>query len=69
MLLGDMGVDVLPERFRLGVVDGLDVGYERISAINPRIVYCSISGYGQDGPYRELVGHDIKAGGRRGDRV
>ncbi len=51
--------DVFLEGFRPGVVDRLDVGYERISAINPRVVYCSISGYGQDGPYRELVGHDI----------
>ena len=51
--------DVFLEGFRPGVVDRLEVGYERIAAINPRIVYCSISGYGQDGPYRDLVGHDI----------
>jgi crotonobetainyl-CoA:carnitine CoA-transferase CaiB-like acyl-CoA transferase len=51
--------DVFLEGFRPGVVDRLGVGYDRVSEINPRIVYCSLSGYGQTGPYRELVGHDI----------
>jgi crotonobetainyl-CoA:carnitine CoA-transferase CaiB-like acyl-CoA transferase len=51
--------DVLLEGFRPGVVDRLGIGYETIRQINPRLVYCSLSGYGQDGPYRELPGHDI----------
>jgi len=51
--------DVVVEGFRPGVMDRLGVGYERVREINPRIVYCSISGYGQDGPYSNMVGHDI----------
>jgi len=51
--------DVIVESFRPGVVDKLDIGYETIRQINPRIVYCSISGYGQTGPWAELAGHDI----------
>lgn len=51
--------DVVLEGFRPGVVQRLGADYETLSAINPRIVYCSLSGYGQDGPYRDLVGHDI----------
>ena len=51
--------DVVLEGFRPGVVKRLGVDYETISKINPRIIYCSISGYGQDGPYAGLVGHDI----------
>lgn len=52
-------VDVIVEGFRPGVVKRLGVDYETITKINPRIIYCSISGYGQDGPYRDLPGHDI----------
>jgi crotonobetainyl-CoA:carnitine CoA-transferase CaiB-like acyl-CoA transferase len=51
--------DVVMEGFRPGVVQRLGVDYATVSGINPRIVYCSISGYGQDGPYRDLPGHDI----------
>jgi crotonobetainyl-CoA:carnitine CoA-transferase CaiB-like acyl-CoA transferase len=51
--------DVLVESFRPGVMDRLGVGYETLSARNPAMVYCAITGYGQDGPYRDLVGHDI----------
>ncbi|GMU41302.1 MAG: CoA transferase [Chloroflexota bacterium] len=51
--------EVFLEGFRPGVTDRLGVGYEAIRATNPRIVYASLSGFGQTGPYRDLVGHDI----------
>ncbi len=51
--------DVIIESFRPGVTKRLGVDYETIKKINPRIVYCSVSGYGQDGPYKNLPGHDI----------
>ena len=51
--------DVLVESFRPGVTARLGVGYAALSAINPRLVYCSITGYGQDGPYRDEPGHDL----------
>ncbi len=51
--------DVVAEGFRPGVVKRLGVDYDTVSARNPRIVYCSLSGYGQTGPYAQLVGHDI----------
>jgi crotonobetainyl-CoA:carnitine CoA-transferase CaiB-like acyl-CoA transferase len=50
--------DVVLEGFRPGVVERLGVDYKSVCAVNPRIVYCSISGYGQTGPYRDRVGHD-----------
>jgi len=51
--------DVLLESFRPGVMDRLGVGYERLRQENPGLVYCAISGYGQDGPYRDRAGHDM----------
>jgi alpha-methylacyl-CoA racemase len=51
--------DVIVESFRPGVVDKLGVGFAAVTAVNPKIAYCSISGYGQDGPYKDLAGHDI----------
>ncbi len=51
--------DVLLESFRPGVLDRLGVGYERLRAENPRLVYCAITGYGQDGPNRDRSGHDM----------
>jgi crotonobetainyl-CoA:carnitine CoA-transferase CaiB-like acyl-CoA transferase len=51
--------DVVVESFRPGVMDRLGVGWEALRARNPRIILCSISGYGQDGPYRERAGHDL----------
>ncbi|MCX6389117.1 MAG: CoA transferase, partial [Solirubrobacterales bacterium] len=50
--------DVVLESFRPGVLDRLGVGYEALKQVNPGIVYCAISGYGQDGPQREAAGHD-----------
>jgi crotonobetainyl-CoA:carnitine CoA-transferase CaiB-like acyl-CoA transferase len=58
--------DVLLESFRPGVMDRLGLGWEALSAVNPRLVYCAITGYGQDGPYRDLVGHDINYMGYAG---
>lgn len=55
------GADVVLENFRPGTADALGVGYSHLQAINPRIVYCSISGFGQDGPYRDLPGYDAIA--------
>ncbi|GAB4234017.1 MAG: CaiB/BaiF CoA-transferase family protein [Deltaproteobacteria bacterium] len=51
--------DVVVEGFRPGVVSRLGIGYEAVAAVNPMIVYCSISGYGQDGPMRDVPGHDV----------
>ncbi|HEX9312271.1 MAG TPA: CaiB/BaiF CoA-transferase family protein [Actinomycetota bacterium] len=51
--------DVLLESFRPGVMDRLGVGPERLGESNPSLVYCAITGYGQDGPYRDRAGHDI----------
>lgn len=51
--------DVIIESFRPGVMDKLGIGYAAVAAVNPKIAYCSLSGYGQDGPYRDHAGHDI----------
>src|SRR5215471_11216727 len=53
------GADVLVEGFRPGVMKRLGADYETIRALNPRIVYCSLSGFGQDGPYRDYPAHDM----------
>lgn len=53
--------DVVIENFRPGTAERLGVGYEQLAAINPKIVYCSISGFGQTGPYRERPGYDAIA--------
>lgn len=51
--------DVIVEGFRPGVAKRLRIDYETISKLNPKIIYCSLSGYGQDGPYHAFPGHDI----------
>jgi alpha-methylacyl-CoA racemase len=53
------GADVVVESFRPGVLDRLAVGYDVLAARNPRVIVCAISGYGQDGPYRDRAGHDL----------
>jgi formyl-CoA transferase len=53
--------DVWVENFRPGALAGMGLGYEDLRAINPAIIYCSISGFGQDGPYRERGGLDLVA--------
>ncbi len=51
--------DVVLEQFRPGVMDRLGLGYSVLSEINPSLIYCSITGYGQTGPYKDRAGHDI----------
>ncbi len=51
--------DIVLEQFRPGVMERLGLGYEALKAINPKLIYVSISGYGQTGPYKDRAGHDI----------
>ena len=51
--------DIIVEGFRPGVMKRLGADYETVRALNPRIVYCSLSGFGQDGPYRDYPAHDM----------
>ena len=51
--------DVVVEQFRPGVMDRLGLGYDAVKAKNPRTIYCSITGYGQTGPKRDVAGHDL----------
>lgn len=53
------GADVVLESFRPGVVDRLGIGYQHIARVNPRIIYCSISAFGQSGSFRNREGHDL----------
>jgi crotonobetainyl-CoA:carnitine CoA-transferase CaiB-like acyl-CoA transferase len=50
--------DIVVEQFRPGVLDRLGIGYEALKAANPKLIFCSITGYGQTGPYRDRGGHD-----------
>lgn len=52
------GSDIVIENFRPGTVEKRGLGYEAIQALNPKVIYCSISGFGQKGPYRDLPGYD-----------
>lgn len=58
--------DVLIESFRPGVMARLGLGYDELSRRNPRLVYCSLSGYGQNGPFRDKAGHDLNYCGYAG---
>ncbi len=58
--------DVVIESFRPGVMERLGLGYEQLKELHPGIIYCAISGYGQDGPYRQRAGHDLNYAGYAG---
>lgn len=58
--------DVVIQNFRPGVIERLGLDYERARAINPRLVYASVTGYGEDGPWRDLPGQDLLAQARSG---
>ncbi len=58
-LVADGGYDVVIEQFRPGVMDRLSLGYEALRAVNPAVVYCALTGYGQTGPLRDRAGHDL----------
>jgi formyl-CoA transferase len=60
------GADVLTENFRPGVADRLGAGWEQLHALNPRLIYASISGFGQTGPYAQRPGFDLIAQGVAG---
>jgi crotonobetainyl-CoA:carnitine CoA-transferase CaiB-like acyl-CoA transferase len=61
-----VGADVLVEGYRPGVMQRLGLDYPALQTLNPRLVYCSISGYGQDGPYRDRPAHDLSYQGLAG---
>ena len=65
-LLLARGADVVVEGFRPGAMERLGLGYAALAAVNPRIVCCSITGYGQSGPYRDRPGHDLNYCGHAG---
>lgn len=58
--------DVLLETFRPGVMERLGLGWEALAQVNPRLVFCSLSGYGRDGAYRDRAGHDLNYVGLTG---
>lgn len=60
------GADVFIQNFRHGTAERLGVGYEQLAAINPGLIYCSISGYGSSGPYRDRPGQDLVIQGYSG---
>ena len=61
-----MEYDIILEQFRPGVMDRLGLGYEELRSVNPRLIYCSLTGYGQTGPLRDAAGHDINYMSRSG---
>ena len=58
--------DALLESFRPGVLERVGLGYEQLKEVNPGLIYCAISGYGQEGPYRLRAGHDLNYAGYAG---
>lgn len=58
--------DIIVDQFRPGVMDRLGIGYEQLKKINPRVIFCALTGYGQDGPSKESAGHDINYLSRSG---
>ncbi len=60
------GADVLTENYRKGTMEKLGMGYAALKALNPRLIYCSISGYGRTGPYADKGGYDLIAQGMSG---
>ncbi len=58
--------DVVVEQFRPGVLKKMGLGYEKAKKVNPRVIYCSITGFGQTGPYADLPGHDLNYMGLAG---
>ena len=60
------GADVLTENYRKGTMEKLGMGYAALKALNPRLIYCSISGYGRSGPYADKGGYDLIAQGMSG---
>lgn len=58
--------DIVMEQFRPGVMDRLGLGYEDLRSVNPAVIYCSLTGYGQTGPLRDAAGHDINYMARSG---
>ena len=61
-----MDYDIILEQFRPGVMEKLGLSYDELKAINPRLIYCSLTGYGQTGPMRDAAGHDINYMSRSG---
>lgn len=62
-----MEYDIILEQFRPGVMERLGLGYEELKEINPRLIYCSLTGYGQTGPMKSQAGHDINYIARSGN--
>ncbi|MBN1636731.1 MAG: CoA transferase [Deltaproteobacteria bacterium] len=58
-LIADLGYDIIIEQFRPGVMERLGLSYEKLSQIEPGLIYCSLTGYGQSGPLSHRAGHDI----------
>ena len=66
-LVRDEGYDIILEQFRPGVMQKLGLGYEQLRELNPRLIYCSLTGYGQTGPMAMRAGHDINYLSRSGN--
>lgn len=62
-----MEYDIIVEQFRPGVMEKLGLGYETLKEINPKLIYCSLTGYGQNGPLKNKAGHDINYLARSGN--